>query len=133
MTDDTDRLNEIRERLIPGPQYCISRSFSDIPWLLGKIDRLRTDANLACADLAEANRTIAELREQVKLREAARNLLAYLYIWGAAPTDRLAELCNQLDIATKLRPCGVPLIGKAQAITALDWALDTIDGPKETK
>jgi len=31
-----------------------------------EIDRLRTDANLACADLAEANRTIAELREQVK-------------------------------------------------------------------
>ena len=79
MTDDTDRLNEIRERLIPGPQYCISRSFSDIPWLLGKIDRLRTDANLACADLAEANRTIAELREQVKAADALKAKVAVVH------------------------------------------------------
>ncbi|HUV63428.1 MAG TPA: hypothetical protein VMW24_05985 [Sedimentisphaerales bacterium] len=84
MTDDTDRLNEIRERLIPvdaviplsNRLVCkeIRHARSDIPWLLAKIDRLGTDANLACADLAEANRTIAELREQVKAADKVKQL-----------------------------------------------------------
>ena len=66
MTDDTDRLNEIRERLIPvnaliplsNRLVCkeIRHARSDIPWLLAKINHLRT-----CKLKAEVIKVHAEL------------------------------------------------------------------------
>jgi len=93
MTDNTDRLNAIR-KLFNAPYIGVGPLFShtETGALLAEIDCLGTDANLACADLAEANRTIAELREQVKAADKVKQLWYMLDDALAAFRDAMEEV-----------------------------------------
>jgi len=92
MTDDIrKRHNDFCEKHQTMPPVLFDRTIG-VPVLLDTIRR-------ACDKI---DRLRKQLEASNKACQAGRDLLAYVYIFGASPTDRFAELCNQLHAAIKV-------------------------------